>query len=539
MKPLQWNSALATGIDVVDEQHQRLLGIFNAAATAQKEGTSSEQAAGLLESLFDYTRYHFREEAQLMRTWDLDAEFRATHLKAHERFVAFLEQVRGQATGHPPEFTTDLLAFLAQWLLHHIMGLDAEMARQIRVRRGEEGAAATETTPCEDPTRRYLFDVMGKLTDTLGKRTFDLLDQRQKLLDLQDLYRALLRSADLLIHSQSAAETLTNLCSMLTQDTPFHTAWICRKDTSQAYKILARSGSSAPQVDEATLHLAAGPELSLVARVLSEQQAVICNDTTADADLRAWHDRSVVPEWASVMAAPVVRGARAWAVLFFVSAQRGAFDEDTITLCTRIAELLGHGLDEFDRKSALERLQNMDSHRARTDALTGLPNRLALHEHLPGALARAQRRNGMVAVGMIDLDNFKPVNDQFGHAAGDVLLQKIAHELLLQVRRGDFLARLGGDEFVVVFEDLDADHYGDQLRIAIGRLHAAVGKTFDLGGGRRAQVGMSVGLALYPNDATDPDTLLQCADDAMYATKNRATGALDWDWTGQERRRKP
>ncbi len=534
VRPLQWSPLLATGIASVDEQHQRLLGIFNQAAAAQAAGQSREQAMSLVESLFDYTRYHFLEEAQLMRKWAVDAAHRATHLQAHERFIAFLEQVRGLADSHPAEFTVDLLAFLAQWLLHHIMGLDASMAREIRARQG-----ASASPPPHDAddvaAQQYLVDVMGQLTDALGQRTFDLLDQRQrlleqrqKLLDLQDLYRALLRSADVLIHSRSEAEMLDSLCGTLTRDTPFHTAWIGRPEASQVFDILALAGTGGQQVREAPPRLDGADASLMVVRAWNTRQVVVCNDTQADPALRPWHEGLGAHGWASLLAAPVERAQRTWAILTFVSARPGAFDESTVALCTRIANLLGHGLDELDRKSALQDLRDAESRRARSDALTGLPNRLALDEYLPGALARAGRRGEVVAVGVLDLDDFKPVNDRFGHAVGDVLLQQLADALRPRLRRSDFLARVGGDELVVVFEDLDPEHHAEQLGAALERLHGAVQAEFDLGDGRSAQVGMTMGLALYPRDATEPDILLRLADAAMYANKIHKLDRARW-----------
>ncbi len=525
---LQWSPALSTGIDSVDSQHQRLLDIFNQAARAQARGVTRDQASALLEALFDYTRYHFREEAQLMLQWPIDPAHRRLHLKSHEGFIAFLSKVEEMAERHPAELTVELLAFLAQWLLHHIMGLDARMAEQIHALQSQAPQPAARSEP--DALRhQYLIDVMGQLTAVLGQRTFDLLDQRRQLFDLQDLYRALLRSADVLIHSRSEQDMLGGLCSTLARDTPFHTAWVGRPGASQVFEVLALAGDGGQQVREAPAPMDHAGAESIVARAWTRSEVVVCNDTQADPGLHPWHAGFGMHGWASILAVPVERAQRPWAVLAFVSARRGAFDDATVALCSRIASLLGHGLDEFDRKSALQDLQNAESRRARSDVLTGLPNRLALDEYLPGALARADRRDSVVAVGVLDLDDFKPVNDRLGHAAGDVLLQRLGQALRLRLRRGDFLARLGGDELVVVFEDLDVERHAEQLARALERLHGAVQEPFDLGQGRSAQVGLTMGLALYPQDAKEPDTLLRLADAAMYANKlHKADRACWW-----------
>lgn len=528
MRALQWSPVLTTGIAVVDEQHQRLVELFNQAAAAQANGMDREHAARLLESLFDYTRYHFREEAQLMRRWKVDATHLQVHLQAHERFIALLKQSRQLAEDNPAEFGVYVLAFLAQWLLHHIMGLDANMARKIRASQGE-AAPAAEAAPRDDVTRDYLVEIIGQFTAALEQRTFQLLDQRQKLLEAEDLYHALLLAADVLIHSRSETEMMEKLCDTLSRGTRFHTVWIARPGPTQAFSLLAMAGSGATSLRQALLRLGVDTGTSMVARAWEAQKAEFCNDLQADAGLRpGWCGGFSAPGWGSMLVVPVYRGSHRWAVLGFVSGRRGAIDEGTLALCGRTADLLGYGLDELDRKIALKHVQDTESHRARTDALTGLPNRLALEEYLASVLVRAERRGDLVAVGMIDVDDFKPVNDRFGHAAGDALLRALAQALRLRLRRGDFLARLGGDELVVVFEDLDANHHAKQLRIALQRLHGAVEHTFDLGEGRSAQVDMTMGLALYPRDATDCGTLLRLADAAMYANKRQKADRAQW-----------
>ena len=174
------------------------------------------------------------------------------------------------------------------------------------------------------------------------------------------------------------------------------------------------------------------------------------------------------------------------------------------------------------------RLQQRLRHEALHDLLTDLPNRRALEQYLPQALARARRRARVVAVGMLDLDDFKPVNDSFGHDAGDRLLQEVAQRLRSLLRECDFLARLGGDEFVVVIEELEDRHLARQLSRLLQRLHGAVERPFSLGGSVQASVGMTMGLAAFPGDGADADTLLRQADAALYQVKARKQQRRRW-----------
>ncbi len=174
------------------------------------------------------------------------------------------------------------------------------------------------------------------------------------------------------------------------------------------------------------------------------------------------------------------------------------------------------------------RLQRELRYEARHDALSDLPNRRALEEYLPGALERAHGAGKVVAVGVIDLDDFKCVNDTLGHEAGDELLRGFARRLSGLMRDADMLARLGGDEFVVVLEGLDDHDLHAQLASLLGRLHRAVEAPFDLGGGQPARVGMTLGLAAWPRDGGDADSLLRHADAALYQLKARKLDRPSW-----------
>ena len=149
------------------------------------------------------------------------------------------------------------------------------------------------------------------------------------------------------------------------------------------------------------------------------------------------------------------------------------------------------------------------------DALTGLPNRRLLDDRLRQAVFQAQRHDARLAVMLIDLDDFKLVNDSAGHRAGDAVLREVAVRLGGCVRKADTLARHGGDEFVVVIADVQAQ--ADCQVVAEKILHVLAGEfRFD---GARFVLGASIGISIFPADAGDADTLLRHADAAMYLAK--------------------
>jgi len=149
------------------------------------------------------------------------------------------------------------------------------------------------------------------------------------------------------------------------------------------------------------------------------------------------------------------------------------------------------------------------------DALTQLPNRYLLFDRLKHAIQKAQRHQNQVALLFLDLDDFKKVNDGYGHSTGDMLLIKVVERLKMSGRAEDTLARLGGDEFVVVLENLS------DITVAATvaqKILEALKPSFLLNG-HDLFVGGSLGISLYPKDGDDPETLLKNADTAMYRAK--------------------
>ncbi len=164
----------------------------------------------------------------------------------------------------------------------------------------------------------------------------------------------------------------------------------------------------------------------------------------------------------------------------------------------------------IERKQAETLLQ----HTAHHDPLTDLPNRAFVLERLQTSLATARRGDQPLALLYLDLDDFKEVNDAFGHSVGDLLLQQVAHRMQGCVRDSDIVGRMGGDEFMLILHGIDPAHaasVGEKIR-------AALEQPFVLAGNRVA-ISASVGVANYRGDGDDSAHLIERADHAMYAAK--------------------
>ena len=169
-----------------------------------------------------------------------------------------------------------------------------------------------------------------------------------------------------------------------------------------------------------------------------------------------------------------------------------------------------------ETKAAHERADTL----ARHDVLTGLPNRRVLSDSIRAAIGRSERQGSTCAVLLLDLDRFKPVNDVYGHKAGDQVLCQIAERLRGTVRSGETAARLGGDEFAVVIE---YERESDAPRRIAKRIAASVVEPIAIDG-RSVSVGTSIGIALWPSDGEDAEALLRAADLAMFKAKRDDRG---------------
>ncbi|MFN3532814.1 MAG: diguanylate cyclase domain-containing protein [Candidatus Brocadia sp.] len=186
----------------------------------------------------------------------------------------------------------------------------------------------------------------------------------------------------------------------------------------------------------------------------------------------------------------------------------GPWHEEDITLLRIMAEILGSTI-------ARKRSEALITYMAYHDTLTSLPNRNLLKDRIQVAVVHAKRNKSMAAVMVLDLDNFKTINDMLGHHVGDLLLKAVAERLKRCVREGDTVARTGGDEFTVVLYDLV--HVEDAATVAQKFLDALY-QPFQIEG-HEVNITTSIGISLYPLDAEETETLVKNADIAMYLSK--------------------
>jgi diguanylate cyclase (GGDEF)-like protein/PAS domain S-box-containing protein len=239
-------------------------------------------------------------------------------------------------------------------------------------------------------------------------------------------------------------------------------------------------------------------------RKLEEVFHIVCEDTGQPVENPA---RRAMEEG-------IVVGLANHTVLISRLGERYAIEDSAAPIRDREGNLLGCVL-VFHDVTAQRRLQNELSWQATHDALTGLPNRLLFVDRLERAVAHSRRHAGLVALCYMDLDQFKPINDQYGHEVGDQVLIATAARLRAALREEDTVARLGGDEFVVLLPDVNNS---DEVNTVLARVQEAIAEPLEFKGGI-AHPAASIGVTIYPFDDSDADTLLRHADQAMYTAK--------------------
>jgi diguanylate cyclase (GGDEF)-like protein len=218
----------------------------------------------------------------------------------------------------------------------------------------------------------------------------------------------------------------------------------------------------------------------------------------------------------SIIGIPLMMGERVVGIMNLVRNRKGKFTQAEIRLLTMLADQAAIAINNAHLHQAVNR-------QARSDTVTRLPNRRALDERLDDAIRHSNRSGLPFSVVMMDLDGFKIVNDTFGHDIGDDVLRQIANALKESLRTTDFLARYGGDEMTLVLSDTDLSQVGIVTKKIQDQLRA-----FDicLPKGQTMKLGVSGGIALYPNHANSAPGLLRAADEALYYAKKHARGTF-------------
>jgi diguanylate cyclase (GGDEF)-like protein/hemerythrin-like metal-binding protein/PAS domain S-box-containing protein len=463
-----WNKNFETGIQIIDEQHQELVRLINILAGHLSSHSEESVLLSVFDELADYALYHFETEEKVWHQFLPEDPLEAKHKKVHSDFIIKIQQLKqarkNQSTKQELE---KILRFLSHWLVFHILENDMHLAKIIQAI--QSGLSLQTAKEKAEQEMRHHVGVLIKTILTMYENLINMALQLSSEIDSRKTAETKLRLAANVVENTLDAICITNSDKKIIDANPaFYQTTQFSSD-----EVLGRN------IEDLKTGLKEEP------LTLQLEKALLTDGQWSGIVSSRNKEGEVMMEWLSL------------------SSVKNEHDGGS------------HYVAVFSEITHLaDRLSDME-HLAYHDALTELPNRILLADRLELALANADRKKECLAVCYLDLDGFKPVNDQFGHEGGDEVLKTIAQRLLHVLRTNDTVSRVGGDEFVLLLGDLkNPEDYKELL----ARVLLEIKKPIQLGK-EKVSVTASIGVTIYPLDNSMVDTLVQHADRAMYQAK--------------------
>jgi diguanylate cyclase (GGDEF)-like protein/PAS domain S-box-containing protein len=329
---------------------------------------------------------------------------------------------------------------------------------------------------------------------------------------LNRVYAVLSQINALIVRVQSREELFTEACRIAVEAGTFRMAWIGVIDSQTLEgKVVAWHGGEEGYIDNIRLTARDNtPDSERPAcRALRQSQPVICNDIATDLSVAPLRDDLLITDHKSVGCFPLSVAGRPAAVMTLLAGESDFFDDEETRLLLELAGDISFALDHIEKQERLDYL-------ACYDVLTGLANRKLFIERVGQYVRGAISGGHKLAVGLIDLERFKNINDSLGRPAGDALLRQVAEWLTLHLGDANLAARIGADHFAVVFPQVEQE--ADVRRFVENTVRALLHHPFRLNDAT-FRIAAKVGVALFPSGGEDADTLFKNSEAALKKAK--------------------
>ncbi len=469
-----WNDNFSIGIPEIDAQHKKLVQMLNRLGSDLVFNSDHIDLSKLFNELAEYAVYHFQTEENVWHQFLAGDRWETAHKGSHESFVADLTKLRSEEGIKPlHEVMEDILIFLTHWLAYHILENDKRTAMIVlAVQSGMSIEQAKQKTHQEmTGATGVLIDTVLAMYDTVASRTLQMMKAAQKATSVMKRNQLLMESTPEGIHILDAQGNII--------------------EANEAF--CRHLGYTMEEMLRLSLY-------DFEANIPPEKiPAVIQEILNSHAQFETTHRRK---DGTLVDVEVIVSGVE-------------LDGNKTLFALSR---------DITERKQLADRIHQL----AYFDTLTSLPNRRMLNDRLSHALALSKRTGHYGALMFIDLDNFKPLNDKYGHGVGDLLLIEVANRLTGRIREMDTVARFGGDEFVVLLGELENDkveatsHATTVAEKILATLNEAYVLTIPDGIGVKKiahKCSASIGAVMFVNYEGGIDELLKQSDMAMYQAK--------------------
>jgi diguanylate cyclase (GGDEF)-like protein len=329
----------------------------------------------------------------------------------------------------------------------------------------------------------------------------------------QALSGVLSEFARIMVTEFSIQVILDQLVQQIVAVLPVTAAGVTLIDPKLEPRYVAASDESAMHFEELQTELGEGPCVA----AYRARTPVLVADLQTEHRFATFRLRALRIGLKAVFTFPLRQGESCLGALDLYRDATGALTADETEAAQTLADVTAAYLVNAQARAELQLASERSHERSLHDDLTGLPNRMLLLERIEHAIVRSGRSRKVVVVLFIDLDNFKAVNDSFGHQVGDDLLVAVGERLERALRPADTVARISGDEFVILCEELDRD---EQVEVVASRVVDSLGTPF-LISDLDVQIAASVGIAFASQTNHDPEQLLHAADTAMYQVKRK------------------
>lgn len=322
-----------------------------------------------------------------------------------------------------------------------------------------------------------------------------------------------------LVHAEREQNLLDEICRLVVDTGGYRMAWVgfADDDAGKTVRLASHSGDAAEYLRD--IRISWGDNefgRGITGLAIRNGATEINPDFSTNPAMAPWRERANRLGFRSSIALPLIAGDRALGALTIYSGEADSFSEDEVKLLQELATDLAFGISTLRMRTAREAAEEKLAFLAHHDPLTHLPNRVLLRDRFDRAVAIAARDRKPVAMLVLDLDNFKRINDALGHKVGDELLLRVVERLQACVGDHGTISRQGGDEFVILIGSIKDST--EASRIAQSILDS-ISEPFDIDT-HSLTTSFSIGISMYPNDGNDFDTLLRNADMALFHAKD-------------------
>ena len=408
---------------------------------------------------------------------------------------------------------------------HDVLGTDREhMQREMErvIAAGEQGVRIERHYVREDLSegwteihRRALRMEDRWFVVTSGREISERKEAERKIIRLNRVYAVLSGINTLIVRVREREVLFREACKIAAEAGQFRLAWIgvVNRETQNIESVAwAGDGDGHLSLVRPTVAAARQRRAGLAAKAMATGKHVVCNDIQADTGILAYPREALERGYRSAIALPLFIGGEAVGALHLYSGEVNFFDEQEMALLDELAGDISFALEHIGKSEQLEYL-------AYYDEVTGLANARLFRDRIGQFVSAAGQEAKQIAVVMLNVERFKTINDTLGRQAGDELLKQIAERARCAIADSNWLARIGGDHFALVVPDTTGAD--DAARHALQRYREIFDAPFVVAG-TELRVAARLGIAMFPNDGADADTLIRNAESALKNAKSSA-----------------